>query len=394
MSMKKQQIRKTPYHSLRLRSLAQGCKQCVRGEKGVLYITGVCERNCSFCPTADEKKNADVMFINEQQITTTSFAKQWNTIRVELDRQGARGIGITGGNPLLRLKRTTSHIKKLKATYGPTFHIHLYTTLTPLTSRDKLSALYRAGLDEIRFHPDLDSSEQWHILEEIIDSRWKWDVGIEIPLLPDKKKQTRALLDYFSPLVDFINLNELEMADNSFTDFSELGYHCKDDSSYAVKKSFELGVDCLIRQEKKKETPKVHLCTAELKNTVQLGNRIKRTAHHTKQAHDIVTPDGMLRRGAIYHPDCTPSFSYKKTLQQLSSAKRRRIEQELSTFYQELCLSNPESADQFTFDSAMLRILTHPALAKRMGKTIAPLKAAEIIEYPTSDHLLLEVTFF
>ncbi len=391
--MTKHQIKETPFHSVRLRSLPKGCQQCVKGEKAVLYITGVCERNCSFCPTADEKKKRDVSYINEQEITATSFAEQWKTIQTELDRQDAKGVGITGGNPLLRLNRTVSCIRQLKKRYGKSFHIHLYTTLTPIITNEKLLTLYSAGLDEIRFHPDIESSAHWHILNDCLDPEWKWDVGIEIPLLPDKKKETRSLLDYFSQQVSFINLNELEMADNSFTDFFELGYHCKDDSSYAIQNSFALGMDCLKRQEKHRISPKMHLCTAELKNTVQLGNRIKRTAQHSRMPHDVVTPDGMFRRGAIYHPDCTPSFSYKKTLQTLNHTKRKKIADELRTFYYELSLSNPDYNESFTLDTNMLRILLHPTVAKRLSTSIAPFKAAEIIEYPTTDHFLLEVTF-
>ena len=61
-------IEKTKFYSKKIGSLARGCKQCVKGEKLVLFITGVCPRNCWYCSISEKKKNKDVIFANERPI--------------------------------------------------------------------------------------------------------------------------------------------------------------------------------------------------------------------------------------------------------------------------------------------------------------------------------------
>ena len=60
--------KKTKYHSYKTGKLAKGCQLCVKGRKSVLFSTGLCPRNCFFCPISDKKKNNDVIFINELKI--------------------------------------------------------------------------------------------------------------------------------------------------------------------------------------------------------------------------------------------------------------------------------------------------------------------------------------
>ena len=61
-----------------------------------------------------------------------------------------------------------------------------------------MQKLAKAGLDEIRFHPDLDSKTNWKLLK--LAAGYKWDMGIEIPVIPNKKKETLELINYISKL--------------------------------------------------------------------------------------------------------------------------------------------------------------------------------------------------
>ena len=100
-----------------------------------------------------------------------------------------------------------------KKRFGKKFHIHLYTSLN-LVNNERLSLLHKAGLDEIRFHPDLDSKKLWNNLNYA--KEYDWDTGVEIPLIPGKEKETMSLIDFVQDKVDFLNLNELEIADTIF----------------------------------------------------------------------------------------------------------------------------------------------------------------------------------
>ena len=150
-------INKTPWHSWCTGKIAKGCAYCVQGRKLVLFVTGICPRKCYFCPVSDQKYGKDVIYANERVISADSANKD---ILEEADSMQAKGAGITGGDPLMKLDRTISYIKLLKEKFGARFHIHLYTSLD-LVTEESLKKLFEAGLDEIRFHPDLKNKSNW-----------------------------------------------------------------------------------------------------------------------------------------------------------------------------------------------------------------------------------------
>ena len=83
-------VSKNKYHSFNTGTLPLGCKLCVKGEKLVLFVTGVCPRACYFCPVSDEKIRKDCTFANEQEIISDE-----EVIR-EAENMNAKGAGITG----------------------------------------------------------------------------------------------------------------------------------------------------------------------------------------------------------------------------------------------------------------------------------------------------------
>ena len=48
---------KTGFCSYRNKSLAKGCKLCIKGRKLVLFVTGLCSNRCNYCPLSEQKKN-------------------------------------------------------------------------------------------------------------------------------------------------------------------------------------------------------------------------------------------------------------------------------------------------------------------------------------------------
>src|SRR3989344_5901823 len=146
------------YFSYNLHTLPDGCRFCVQGEKLVLFVTGLCPRKCYFCPVSDQKYGQDVSFANERRLSGREDIIQ------EAEAMDAKGAGITGGDPLMKIERTLAYIRQLKEKYGAGFHIHLYTSLN-LVTENSLKQLHDAGLDEIRFHLDIDSEQFWPRLE-------------------------------------------------------------------------------------------------------------------------------------------------------------------------------------------------------------------------------------
>ena len=284
-------MKSNKYHSYNSHQLPKGCQLCIKGRKTVLYITGLCPRNCYFCPLSDNRKNKDVIFANEVPV------KKINEIIKEIKISKSKGIGITGGDPLIFIDRTAKTIKALKKEFGSSFHIHLYTSLN-LVNEKRLSQLYKSGLDEIRFHPDLDDQSLW--LKIKLANNFPWKIGIEIPCIPGKYKEIKKLIRDYSRYINFLNLNELEISDTNANQLSNLGFKCKNNISYAIKGSQELALKILIQIRKELPDLPTHYCTAKLKDSVQLANRLKLRAKSIKQSYQLMDKEGMLIQGIIY----------------------------------------------------------------------------------------------
>ncbi len=381
------------YYSYNLGELPEGCRYCVRGEKLVFFVTGICPRKCYFCPVSDQKFGKDVCFANERPVAVEE------DILTEARAMRAEGAGITGGDPLARLDKTIAAIKLLKATQGKGFHIHLYTSLNLVTGK-ALQQLADAGLDEIRFHLDLDSEKFWEKL--LLAGKHPWTVGVELPLIPTKEKELKKVIDFIRDKVSFLTLNELEMADNSQSSLAELGFRSKNSLSYAVEGSLETGLRLLkyvengeekIGKEAGKSRLKVHLCTARLKDAVQLANRLKREASGMKRRFDQVDNEGLLIRGALYLPELAPGFGYRR---RLAECRKEEFLERLQPFAEKLQQELNLSGSDFYLDHDKPRILLS-------ARKILPLKRrfkqwglipAIVKEYPTADQLEIEVEFF
>ena len=365
------------YFSYSKGELADGCKMCVEGRKLVLFVSGLCSKNCWYCHIADHKYKKDVIYANERPIKTEEELVQ------EVKDSDAKGAGITGGDPLVVLERTVNYIKILKKEFSPKFHIHLYTPFENITE-EKLRRLFEAGLDEIRIHPDLDNKKEWNKIDLI--KKFDWSIGIEIPLIPGEKEKTKELLSFFKDKVDFINLNELEASDNSTNKIFEKGYKNKDELSYAIENSISEGLELIDELS----LEKVHLCTVKLKDAVQLGNRLKVRAEHVKKKYDTVTGEGSLIRGAIYTEK--PSFNYTENLKLKNKNEEIRKLKELKTKVCEALKVNRQDID---LDPVKYRLLTSRGIVSRRAEEIKKLNLIPAIveEYPTYDLFEVEIEF-
>jgi len=369
-------LKENRYFSYNKGELADGCKKCVEGRKLVLFVSGLCSKNCWYCPIADHKYKKDIIYANEREI------KNEQELIQEVKDSDAKGAGITGGDPILVIDRTVNFIKTLKKEFGPKFHIHLYAPLENITE-EKLKKLFEAGLDEIRIHPDLDN-KLWDKIELI--RKFDWSKGIEIPLIPGEKEKTKELLNFFKDKVDFINLNELEASDNSTNKVFEKGYKNKEELSYAIENSVSEGLELIDELG----LERVHLCTVKLKDAVQLGNRLKVRAEHIKQKYDIVSPEGSLIRGAIYTEK--PSFNYTEVLKSKNKEQEVKKLKELKT---RICETLKINRQDVSIDEIKYRLLTSRRIVFRRAEEIKKLGLIPAIveEYPTYDLFEVEIEF-
>lgn len=345
------EITDTPYYSQKLGNLPKGCQMCVKGEKLVLYITGICPRKCWFCPLSENRKDKDVIYVNEWK--TNSKENLINEVKISQ----AKGTGITGGDPLSKLERTIEYIKLLKKEFGKEFHIHLYTSFN-LVTEDSLNQLQKAGLDEIRFHPDLDDEILWNKID--IANKFNWDIGIEIPCIPDKEKEIKKLCNYFNNKIQFLNLNEFEISELNSEEMYKHNFNEKSDISHGIKGSGELGNTILNYVLKEQLNFNVHYCTSKLKDKVQMQNRFKLRAQNVKTEFDIINSEGLLIRGCIYLKDFLPK---DKKLNNYNKEDIINKLQEKKEFLEEEGL-------EIYLDEKKLRLITYPEHVNQFAKIL------------------------
>ncbi len=268
---------------------SEGCRLCSLGSKMVLFITGKCDSNCFYCPITKEKRH-DIIFANEQQIDTIDQAIN------EAHMISALGVGITGGDPSLTLGRVIEYISAFKKEFGQKFHCHLYTSHA--LTKVHLNQLHTAGLDEIRFHPPVLNLTD-NIKESIrIAQSLDWQVGIEIPVIPDKRDKIIRIINFAIELnLSFVNLNEFEITEANVEKLHNFGYKVKNEISAAVEGSDTLAEELLNQFKKSPVT--IHFCSAGYKDGVQLKNRLIRRAKNYSQKFDEITNEGLLVRGRI-----------------------------------------------------------------------------------------------
>lgn len=279
--------------------LPEGCKLCMEGAKMVLFITGLCPKDCFYCPVSEERR-ADDTYANENKVSCDADV-------LETARQmDALGTGITGGEPLLKKERVLHYISLLKNEFGPRHHIHLYTSLIP--DRKLISKLAQAGLDEIRFHPP---AELWDKLESsaytdsIASAReLSVETGFEIPSIRGADK-VAAFADKNGC---FLNLNELEFSDTNASSMKNMGYVLRNDVSNAAMGSEEYG------HEIAGSCGNIHFCSSSYKDAVQLRKRLIRIAGNTARLFDEIGEEGTIFHGRI---ECDDSHETERITEEL-----------------------------------------------------------------------------
>ena len=100
--MKKVKIAKSEGETYYIKGMGipKGCKYCLKGSKVVLFLNGICQKpdHCSwYCPISEERRGKNLTFADEIEINTKE------ELRKEINLINAKGMSITGGEPLSEL---------------------------------------------------------------------------------------------------------------------------------------------------------------------------------------------------------------------------------------------------------------------------------------------------
>ncbi|HET6403342.1 MAG TPA: radical SAM protein [Candidatus Thermoplasmatota archaeon] len=304
-------LRVRPAGSFLQGSLPTGCALCEAGTKLVLFLTGVCHYKCFYCPISTEKRMSRDAWANERRLDFSDEAAALQGLADEVRSLGAKGTGITGGDPLYDPERTVKLIRFLKAEFGPKHHIHLYTQI-PFDIK-WLRAMQEAGLDELRFHPpdetwpDPDAYPQytrlWLAAREM-EKEGLWDVGFEVPCIPGSQEQMWGLVQWLDRHgFTFLNVNEMEFSETNYEQLLARGYRIKDTETSRAMDSEEVAREVMRRASDAGVKTALHFCSSPFKDRVQLRQRLARQAARVAKPYEVATEDGTLVRGVIECPD-------------------------------------------------------------------------------------------
>ncbi len=256
----------------------------------MVFITGECERGCWYCPVSPERKGRDVMYANERPV------RGERDLLEEAEIMDAKGASLTGGDITLRLDRCEEVVTTLKGEFGEDFHVHAYVPAESV-SREALDRLSEAGLDELRIHPSF--NEDINERAARLASEYDWDAGFEMPAIPGREDwivEVARLSERHG--LDFLNVNELEFTESNAEELKVRGFKRVSEDSDAVQGSEETAIRGLARAAKEVSIT-LHYCPSVVKDSVQLRERLKRTALNVAEEHEMVDEDGLIVRGEI-----------------------------------------------------------------------------------------------
>ncbi len=335
--------------------VVRGCKLCALGAKMVLFVTGLCDAGCFYCPLSREKMNHDVIYADEMPV------RRDEDILQEARLIDALGTGITGGDPIKKIDRTVHYIELLKDNFGEDHHIHLYTASG---SKEDILKLASAGLDEIRFHPP---PPLWNKMTgSIYAKRLTWaldaglDAGIEVPVLPDMRDSLISLVNFADDMGVFVNLNELEFSETNYRALNERGYEPKSDISSAVRGSEEVAYEIVSMPW----DIIVHYCSAAFKDGIQMKNRLMRRAKNVRRDYEEITEDSTLILGVVIGDDLEEIHRYLRETYDI-----------------------PENLISVNY--MRQRVEVSPYILEDIASEL-PWKCYEVEEYPTWDRLQVE----
>ncbi len=180
--------------------LSPGCRACKSGRWDCIFLTLACNLSCPFCLTPCTLTKASSLSALGNDIHT--LLKEYAQLKVS-------GIGFSGGEPMLESKLLMDCLSRLRKA-NPEIYLWAYTNGLLLT-KDLISALAEAGLDELRFNMAATGYVHPHVLEMVRYAATRLAaVTVEIPAIPeDRDPLLKALFVWSRIGVKYLNLHEL-----------------------------------------------------------------------------------------------------------------------------------------------------------------------------------------
>jgi pyruvate formate-lyase activating enzyme-like uncharacterized protein len=270
------------------KTLPPGCMLCANEAWSCLFVNGACNADCFFCPKNNERlarPTADnIIFGNVEDYTRY------------LRLIGSRGMGISGGEPLLNSDLTLEFISGVRSEFGDAIHIWLYSNGL-LASEDILRKLRAAGLDEIRFN----IAANGYKLDAVHRAtQWFDHVVVEIPAIPEDAEEFKHILPQLSDIgIKGLNLHQLWCSPKSAEQLSRRDYTFLHGSRVSVLESELLALEVLDSAANGQIGLPVHYCSAAYKQRFQTAATLRRDANLVVREYEDITEVGLIRQLSV-----------------------------------------------------------------------------------------------
>lgn len=269
--------------------ISPGCDLCGRGGWSCLFINGVCNARCFYCPSTQKEKGqpmtSSVEFSNPQD-----YAAYVNAFNIQ-------GVSFSGGEPFMTFDRVLTFLKTLRARVTHPLYIWMYTNGI-LVTEDKLKQLRDSGLDEIRF----DLSANHYTLDALKKALGIIPcVTVEIPAIPEDLEKTRNMVKELHGLgVDHLNLHQLRCTPHNTDAFIKKGYTFLHGPGVTVLETELTALELIRYTQTENIALPINYCSFTYRNQFQGSGAKKRTALKIKSAHEDITPTGHIRTMSLF----------------------------------------------------------------------------------------------
>lgn len=269
-----------PYYN----QVSKGCMLCGQGKWSCLFITGKCNAGCFYCPASqlhDEIPTSQNLHFE----TADAYAEYINFFNF-------KGVGFSGGEPLLFFDRTLEYLQKVREKCDPNIYIWMYTN-SILGDEGKFRQLSDAGLNEIRF--DIGATK--YSLENVRKAKGIIpNITIEIPAVPEEKERIKKLLpEMIDSGVTNLNLHQLRLTEYNAPKFLMHNYTFIHAEQPIVLES-ELAALEILKFAKQHELEiGINYCNFFFKNRFQKAGFRKQLAGVLAKKNEVITEKGMIR---------------------------------------------------------------------------------------------------
>ncbi|MBU3927888.1 MAG: 4Fe-4S cluster-binding domain-containing protein [Bacteroidetes bacterium] len=260
-----------------INSISRGCQLCGEGQWSCLFITGLCNAHCFYCPTSQK---ADHLPTTQQ----LEFSNP-HDYAAYINKFEFKGVSFSGGEPLLFFDRLLDFITTIRTQCAPELYIWMYTN-GKLFTREKAEILGKLGLDEIRF--DIGAT-QYNIDTIHFAKGLILNITVEIPAVPEKKDFIKTLLPALMEAgVTNINLHQMRLTEHNVSKLKKHPYTYLHGEAPTVVDSELAALELINFVDENQLTIGINYCGFQYKN------RFQKSGYRLKLAQQLIGPPAWI----------------------------------------------------------------------------------------------------